>query len=212
MLPEDMLPEDISFIDDEDCLRAVHHAPLSRATDKVLDQLDEHCRAIIAHSPFCVIATLGPSGADVTPRGDPPGFVRVLDERHLLLPDRIGNNRLDTMTNLFANPAIGLIFLVPGMNETLRISGTARVTDDVRLLSDSAVQGRAPKVGLLIEVKHAFMHCPKAFLRSKLWDSSQHIDRAQLPSYAEILLAHCAGLSPEDNERQTRIMVDRGLY
>ena len=203
---------DISLIENEEQLRALHHAPMSRATDKVLRELDEHCRAIIALSPFCIIATQGPGGADVTPRGDPPGFVRVLDGRHLLLPDRVGNNRLDTMTNLFQNPAIGIIFLVPGMNETLRVNGTAVITDDARLLEDSAMQGRAPKVGLLIEVKEAFMHCPKAFVRSKLWDAAQHIDRAQLPSYAEILLAHCDGLSEDENARQTQVMADRGLY
>ena len=203
---------DISLIENEEQLRALHHAPMSRATDKVLRELDEHCRAIIALSPFCIIATQGPGGADVTPRGDPPGFVRVLDGRHLLLPDRVGNNRLDTMTNLFQNPAIGIIFLVPGMNETLRVNGTAVITDDARLLEDSAMQGRAPKVGLLIEVKEAFMHCPKAFVRSKLWDAAQHIDRAQLPSYAEILLAHCDGLTEDENARQTQVMADRGLY
>jgi len=207
-----MLPDDISFIDCETSLRTLHHAPMSRATDKVLSRLDPHCRAIVALSPFCIIATQGNQGADVTPRGDPPGFVRVLDDRHLLVPDRVGNNRLDTMTNLFSNPAIGMIFMVPGMNETLRINGTARVTDDPRLLEEAAVERRVPKVGLLVEIKEAFMHCPKAFIRSKLWDSSQHIDRAQLPSYAEILLAHCEGLSDEENQRQTKVMADRGLY
>ena len=207
-----MLTDDISLIENEEQLRALHHAPMSRATDKVLRELDEHCRAIIALSPFCIIATQGPGGADVTPRGDPPGFVRVVDNRHLLLPDRVGNNRLDTMTNLFENPAIGVIFLVPGMNETLRVNGSAIITDDPRLLESSAVQGRAPKVGLLITIKEAFMHCPKAFIRSKLWDASQHIDRASLASYAEILLAHCEGLSEDENARQTQVMADRGLY
>ena len=99
-----MLKDDISLIDNEEQLRAVHHAPMSRATDKVLRELDEHCRAIIALSPFCIIATQGPGGADVTPRGDPPGFVRVLDGSHLLLPDRVGNNRLDTMTRAESSP------------------------------------------------------------------------------------------------------------
>lgn len=207
-----MLPDNISLIENEEQLRALHHAPMSRATDKVLDRLDEHCRAIVALSPFCIIATQGADGADVTPRGDPAGFVQVLDDIHVLLPDRVGNNRLDTMTNLFHNPAIGLIFLVPGMDETLRINGTAAITDDARLLEHCAVNGRAPKVGLLVSIKEAFMHCPKAFIRSKLWDASNHIDRAQLPSYAEILMAHCAGLTADENERQTKVMADRGLY
>ena len=207
-----MLPDKISYLEDEASLRALHHQPMSRATDKVLTRLDEHCREIIGLAPFCVIATQGPGGADVTPRGDPPGFVRILDDQHVLLPDRVGNNRLDTMTNLFANPAIGMIFLVPGMNETLRINGTAKITDDLRLLEASAIQGRSPKVGLLIKIKEAFMHCPKAFVRSKLWDVSQQIDRSQLPSYAEILLDHCRDLTQEENDRQSKIMSERGLY
>ena len=207
-----MLPDNISYLEDEESLRALHHQPMSRATDKVLTRLDDHCREIIRLAPFCVIATQGPGGADVTPRGDPPGFVRILDDQHILLPDRVGNNRLDTMTNLFANPAIGMIFLVPGMNETLRINGTAKITDDARLLEASAIQGRAPKVGLLITIKEAFMHCPKAFIRSKLWDSSAQIDRSQLPSYAAILLDHCRDLTQEENDRQSKIMSERGLY
>jgi PPOX class probable FMN-dependent enzyme len=207
-----MLSEDITFIEDEEELRALHHAPLSRAKDKVQMRLDEHCLQIITLSPFCVIATQGDGGADITPRGDPPGFVHVLDDRHLLLPDRVGNNRLDTMTNLFQNPAIGVIFLVPGMNETLRINGTAKITDDARLLEPCAVNQRSPKVGLLITVHEAFMHCAKALVRSKLWDPAHHIDRAQLPSFAEIMLAHCKELTEKENARQTKIMAERGLY
>ena len=207
-----MLPDDISLISDEESLRKLHHAPMSRATDKVLTRLDKHCRQIIELAPFCVVATQGPHGADVTPRGDPPGFVRVIDDGHVLLPDRVGNNRLDTMTNLLENPAIGMIFMVPGMNETLRINGTGRITDDQRLLEPCAVQGRAPKVGILVAIKEAFMHCPKAFIRSGLWDPSRQIDRAQLASYAEILLDHCQGLTEEENRRQTEVMAGRGLY
>lgn len=207
-----MLPEDVSFITDEAALRARHLAPMSRATDKVLRRLDRHCRDIIALSPFCVIATHGPGGADVSPRGDPPGFVRVLDDTLLLLPDRIGNNRLDNMANLLANPAIGLLFLVPGMNETLRVNGRARITDDARLLAPSAVQGRAPTVGLLVAVEEAFLHCAKALVRSDLWNPVRHIDRSRLATYGQMLADHCAGLTPEESERQGKIMAERGLY
>jgi PPOX class probable FMN-dependent enzyme len=207
-----MLPHDTSYITDERALRALHHAPMSRATDKVLGALDDHCRRVIALSPFCVIATQGPVGADVSPRGDPPGFVRVLGQRTLLVPDRVGNNRLDAMTNLIANPRIGMLFLVPGMNETLRINGTARITDDQRLLAPSAVGGRPPKVGLVVTVEEAFLHCAKAFVRSRLWDASRHIDRAILPSYAEMLLDQVRGLTREENERQGAVMAERGLY
>ena len=207
-----MLPEDTSFITDEVGLRALHHPPMSRATDKVLRGLDQHCRRIISLSPFCVIATQGPNGADISPRGDPAGFVRVLDELTLLVPDRVGNNRLDSMTNLLVNPRIGLLFLVPGMDETLRINGTARITDDARLLAPSAVRDRPPRVGLVVRIQEALLHCPKALIRSALWDASRHIDRAILPSYAQMLLEHVKGLTHEENERQTRVMAERGLY
>ena len=207
-----MIPDDASFITDEVSLRALHHQPMSRATDKVLRALDQHCRRIIALSPFCLVATQGPNGADISPRGDPAGFVRALDERTLLLPDRVGNNRLDAMTNLLANPRIGLLFLVPGMNETLRINGTARITDDARLLAPSAVNNRAPKIGLVVAVEEAFLHCAKALVRSALWDETRHIDRASLPSFAEMLLDHVGGLTREENARQTQVMAERGLY
>ncbi len=207
-----VLPDDTSFITDEKSLRRLHHQPMSRATDKVLTALDVHCLRIIALSPFCVVSTQGPDGADISPRGDPPGFVRMLDERTLLVPDRVGNNRLDAMTNLLVNPRIGLLFLVPGMNETLRINGTARITDDARLLAASAINDRPPKVGLVVAIEEAFVHCPKALIRSALWDGTRHIDRAIFPSYAKMLLDHVSGLTREENERQTEVMAERGLY
>ena len=207
-----MTPDDTRFITDEASLRAHYPQPMLRATGKVLRALDKYCRRIISLSPFCLVATQGPNGADLSPRGDPPGFVRVLNDLTLLLPDRIGNNRLDTMTNLLVNPRIGLLFLVPGMNETLRINGTARITDDARLLAGSSINDRLPKVGLLIAVEEALLHCPKALIRSALWDASRQIDRSILPTYAQMLLEHVKGLTDEENERQSRIMAERGLY
>jgi PPOX class probable FMN-dependent enzyme len=207
-----VLAGDTSFITDEASLRTLHHPPMVRATDKVLRALDQYCRRIISLSPFCVVATQGPNGADISPRGDPPGFVRVLDDLTLLVPDRVGNNRLDAMTNLLVNPRIGLLFLVPGMNETLRINGTARITDDARLLAPSAVSNRPPKVGIVVAIEEALLHCGKALVRSALWDASRHIDRAILPTYAQMLLEHVKGLTPEENDRQTQVMAERGLY
>jgi len=204
--------ENLNYITSEDELRALHHAPMSRATDKVLNALDKHCRAIISLSPFCLIATQGKDGADVSPRGDPPGFVRVLDDTTLLVPDRVGNNRLDAMCNLLVDPRVGMLFLVPGMGETLRINGTARMTNDTKLLEESAVQGRPPKIGIVVSIDEAFLHCAKALVRSKLWDATQQIDRTVLPSYAEMLLDHVNGLSEEENARQTQVMAERGLY
>lgn len=208
----DRIPEDLSFITSEDALRALHHAPMSRATDKVLSALDIHCRRIIEAAPFCVLSTQGPQGADVSPRGDPAGFVRILDDKTLLLPDRVGNNRFDGYLNVLSNPRLGLLFLVPGMNETLRVNGRGQITDDARILEASAVHGRAPKVGLVITVDEAFVHCAKALARAKLWDSDTHIDRSQFPSYPAMLKDHVAGLTEEENERQSKIMAERGMY
>jgi PPOX class probable FMN-dependent enzyme len=204
--------DDLSLVTSEDDLRALHSVPMSRATDKVLGHLDKHCWAILALSPFCVLSTQGPKGADVSPRGDPPGFIRVLDEQTILLPDRVGNNRLDGFVNILANPRVGLLVLVPGMGETLRLNGTAQITDDARVLEGSAMEGRAPKVGLLIRIEEAFLHCPKAFVRSRLWDSAHHIDRKVLPSYPKMLLDHVRGLTEAENDRQTEVMAERGLY
>ena len=205
-------PESISYVRTMDDVRARHPKPMSRATDKVLDHLDRHCRAIIERSTFCVIGTRGAGGHDVSPRGDPAGFVRILDDRHLLVPDRIGNNRFDTYANLFENPAVGILFFVPGMSEMLRVNGTARLTDDAALLAASAVQGRAPRIGLLFRVAEAYLHCAKAINRAGLWDPSRHIDRASLPSYGDMLAEQVPGLTREESDRQGAEMAKRGMY
>jgi PPOX class probable FMN-dependent enzyme len=205
-------PSAISYVAAIADVRARHPAAMSRATDKVISRLDRHCRAIIERATFVVIGTHGSKGADVSPRGDPPGFVRVLDERHVLLPDRIGNNRFDSMENIFETGAIGMLFMVPGMAEVLRINGRARLTDDAALLAASAVQGRAPQIGVLVEVKEAYLHCAKAINRARLWDPSRHIDRSALPSYGAMLVDHCEGLSAEESERQGAEMARRGMY
>lgn len=205
-------PAAISYLAGIEDVRALHPAALSRATDKVITRLDRHCRAIIERATFVVIATHGSNGADVSPRGDPAGFVRVLDERHVLLPDRIGNNRFDSMENIFETGNIGMLFMVPGMAEVLRINGRARITDDAALLAGSAVQGRAPRIGILVSVKEAYLHCAKAINRAGLWDPSRHIDRNDLPSYGAMLVDHCEGLTAEESERQGAEMARRGMY
>ena len=205
-------PAAISYLSAIDQVRALHPAPMSRATDKVIARLDKHCRAIIARSTFVLVGTHGARGADVSPRGDPAGFVRVLDDRHLLLPDRIGNNRFDSMDNIFETGVIGMLFLVPGMAEVLRINGRARITDDAALLAASAVNGKAPRIGVLVEVREAYLHCAKAITRAGLWDSSRHIDRKDLPTYGAMLVDHCEGLTAEESERQGAEMARRGMY
>ena len=211
-MTESFDPTRISYVATIEDLRGLHPKPMSRASGKVLRSLDGHCRAILARATFCIIGTQGPEGADVSPRGDPAGFVRVLDDRHLLLPDRIGNNRFDSFGNLFTNPRVGVLFLVPGMAETLRINGMARITDDAALLLSSERQGRVPKVGLLIEVMEAYLHCAKAINRAALWDPAKHIDRAELPTYAQMLADQVQGLSLEESERQGEEMARRGMY
>lgn len=205
-------PDKISYVASFDDVRARHPKPMTRATGKVLPRLDKHCKAMIERSTFCVISTFGPHGADVSPRGDPAGFVRILSDTHLLLPDRIGNNRFDTMGNLFSNPAVGMLFLIPGMAEILRVNGTAKVTDDEALLAPSLVQGRAPKVGLVITVREAYLHCAKAVNRAGLWESSKHINRAELASYGDMLADQVEGLTREESERQGAEMARRGMY
>lgn len=210
--PQHFDPSTVSYLTSIADVRARHPAAMSRATDKVLRALDKHCRAMIARATFVVIGTVGSRGADVSPRGDPAGFVRVLDDRYLLLPDRIGNNRFDSMENIFETGHIGMLFLVPGMAEVLRVNGRARITDDAALLADSTVQGRAPRIGVLIEVAEAYLHCAKAINRAALWDPARHIDRNALPSYGAMLVDHCEGLSLEESDRQGAEMARRGMY
>jgi len=205
-------PAAVSYVASIDDVRARHPAAMSRATGKVLSRLDKHCRAMIARATFVVIGTHGSKGADVSPRGDPAGFVRVLDDGYLLLPDRIGNNRFDSMENIFETGRIGMLFLVPGMSEILRVNGRARIIDDVAVLAESEVQGRAPRIGVLVEVIEAYLHCAKAINRSGLWDASRHIDRNELPSYGAMLVDHCEGLSQEESDRQGAEMASRGMY
>ncbi|MDE2780288.1 MAG: pyridoxamine 5'-phosphate oxidase family protein [Chloroflexota bacterium] len=175
-------------------LRETYRPPAPRAAQKVLDRLDEHCRNFIALSPFCVLSTSNADGQpDASPRGDPPGFVRVLDERTLLLPDRPGNNQVDSLQNVVENPRVGLLFFVPGMNETLRVKGRAEIVTGQGLLEPLAVGGRAPLSGLRVTVEEAFLHCGRALLRGRLWDPSARIERSCYPSYGQVLADQIAG-------------------
>ena len=165
---------------------------------KVLTRLESHCRALIAASPFLVIGTSDAEGRqDVSPRGDPPGFVAVLDDRRLLIPDRPGNKRLDSLRNVLGNPQVGLLFFVPGMDETLRINGRAEITTDPALLTPLAVNGRAPLSGLLVTVEEAFLHCAKAFIRARLWDPAAQVDRKAFPSLGRMIADQIAGTGAE---------------
>lgn len=167
-------------------LEALYDRPSEAALVKEVDHLSPLHRRYIEASPFVLLATAGPGGLDCSPRGDPPGFVRVLDERTLLLPDRPGNNRLDTLRNLVVDPRIGLLFLVPGVGVTLRVNGTARLSTDAELRAGFAIGGRLPTTVIVVTTTAVYTQCPKALVRSKLWDPARHRDPAELPSVGQI--------------------------
>ena len=158
-------------ITDEAELRAVIGEPTEIVVSKITNRLNELTRQFVERSPFVVVATGRPDGGlDVSPRGDPPGFVRILDDRALLIPDRPGNRLADTLTNLLEDDRIALLFLIPGVGDTFRVNGRARIVDDAELLAGSAVEGKAPRLGILVAVEEAYTQCPKALVRSDLWN------------------------------------------
>ena len=194
---------DDGAVRDEHSLRGIMGETMEIAVEKCRPKLDRHCRDFIARSPFLCIGTSGGDGrADVSPRGDHPGFVSVLDDRHLFIPDRPGNNRLDTMVNIVENPEVGLLFLIPGFDDTLRVNGRARISDDPELTEPAAIKGRVPKVGILVEVHEAFLHCAKAFIRSDLWNPEKYQNRKEMPTLARMILEQVAeeGTPPSEAE------------
>lgn len=183
----------MAVIADETALRRLYGAAAGRSVAKQLDRLDRHCRHFISLSPFVLIATADATGAaDVSPRGDVPGFVAA-SESELLIPDRPGNNRLDSLTNILATGQVGLLFLIPGVDETLRVNGAAFIHDDAELTAGFAVGGKTPRTVLRVEVAQAYLHCAKAFMRSRLWDSTAQVERSALPTMGEMLRDQIAG-------------------
>ena len=196
-------------------LRELVGSPSERALKKDVAVLDEHCRAFIARSPFLLLATASGSGTcDVSPKGDAPGFVRVLDDRRLVIPDRPGNKRLDGMRNLLQNPHVGTIFLIPGREETLRVNGRASIIRDAEILELLTAHDKRPLVAIGVEVEESFFHCPKAFRRSGLWEPERWPDRAALPSMARVLFDQVrpAGKTVEEYERESEEGLKRTLY
>ncbi len=194
-------------------LRDVYPPPLPRAVLKEQSSIDAHMRAFIAASPFLCLGTSSAAGADVTPRGDAAGFVHVLDDHTLLVPDWPGNNRLDTLGNVQENPAVAMLVLVPGGLETLRVNGRAEISTDPALLARWNVNGKQPRSVLRVTVDQAFMHCGKALIRSRLWAADARIDRAALPTYGQILKDQ-TGLpdSAEDMQRSLEDGYKNRLY
>ncbi len=188
-------------IGSKDALRAVYKQANPRSLAKELKRLDRHCRRFVELSPFVVIGTSGVAGQDVSPRGGPPGFVQVLDDQTLVLPDFPGNNRLDSFENILENPRIGLLFLVPGVDESLRVNGRAEIDTDLALRTMGSVDGRLPATVIRIAVDQAYLHCAKALMRSGLWDPAVHVDRASLPSMGEMLKEQVNWATAETQEQ-----------
>ena len=176
------------MIENESELRAVIGEPTPLVAGKIAKSLNRLTRTFVERSPFvCVATARDDGGLDVSPRGDGPGFVRILDDATLLIPERPGNKIADTLTNLLEDPRIALLFLIPGVGDTFRVNGRAQVTDDAELLAASAVDGKTPKLGILVSVEEAYTQCSKAVIRSDLWNPDRHVDRSELPTTGEIL-------------------------
>lgn len=202
------------FIDSIDQLEDLSGPPLPQIVAKELTTLDDICRDFIAASPLCIMASANPAGyVDLSPRGDPPGFVQCLSDGLLAIPDRPGNRRMDTFHNLLADPRIGLLFLIPGRGETLRVRGEARLCRDAPLLEAMAVNRRAPKLAMLVHVRTAFMHCPKCVMRSNLWQPDKWPDAQNLADMNQAMVKHAQiDMSPDDWFQQLQKKGEIDLY
>lgn len=189
------------IIADERALRGMFQATHPIALQKCQTRLDDHARDFVARAPFVCIGTQNLDGhADVSPRGDPVGFVKVLDDTTLAIPDRPGNNRLDSLVNILANPCVGLLFMIPGFDDTLRMNGTARLVTDPDILNTMRVHDRAPKLAIVVTVSEVFMHCAKALRRSNLWNPEHLQDRREMASLSKIVLDQTTGAPRDDAE------------
>lgn len=202
----DVLPRD-HLITSTGALEALYAQPIEPALVKEIDYINAEYRAFIVAAPFVALATCGDEGLDCSPRGDEPGFVRVHDEKTLLLPDRRGNNRLDTLRNIVRDPRVALLFLIPGIGETLRVNGRASISTAPALRESFAVGDKAPQTVLIVDVERVYFQCARAIYRSKLWDPSRQVDRKSLPSAGSMLAAVSAGRvggEPYDRELPAR--------
>src|SRR5215469_2549061 len=179
--------QDFTIATTEALERLYSDAPYGPAVFKEADYITPQYRKLIEAAPFVVLATCGPEGLDCSPRGDPPGFVRVVDEHTIIIPDRRGNNRIDTLRNLVRDPRIALLFLIPGVGETMRINGRAKISTDPKLTESFVINGKVPSSVLVVTVERAYFQCTKAIIRSKLWDEASKVDRKTLPTPGAIL-------------------------
>jgi len=200
-------------IDDATTLRKRYGTVSRTAALKQLPKLDKHCRHFISRSPFLVMATSDAEGrCDASPKGDLPGFVTVQDDTTLLIPDRLGNNRVDSLENILANPHVGLIFFLPGYQETLRVNGKARISTDPDLLGATAHAGKPPKSVIVVTVEEAYMHCGKALIRAHLWDPGRHIEKGSFPTLARIVSDQIAEVDEAEAEEHIDDTYKNRLY
>ncbi len=203
-----------NVVDSSDAVEAILGQPASTAIEKVIDEIDDVCRGIIERSPFVLIASADRNGRlDVSPKGDPAGFVRILDNKRLAIPDRLGNRRADTFGNVLENPYVALLFVIPGKKETLRVAGEARIVADKALCESMAVNSRVPKLALVVYVEEVMIHCPKCMQRSKLWEPAQWPDHADTASISEAVVSHAQlDVTPEEFDKHARESGMRELY
>jgi PPOX class probable FMN-dependent enzyme len=196
-----------------DALTRLYGEPYGPSIVKETDRITTHYRAFIEAAPFFALASVGSDGLDCSPRGDAPGFVRVLDEKTLLIPDRRGNNRIDTLRNILHDPRVALLFLIPGCGETIRVNGRAQISTDPTLAQSFVVDGKTPRSVIVVSVDRIFYQCAKAIVRSKLWDASRHIDRKTLPSNGTILADLTGGkLGGPEHDRAAPERLKATLY
>jgi len=194
-------------------LAGMYDAPLERSVRKQLDHLDEYCRAFIAASPLVVVGTQGEAAADNSPRGDVAGFVKVADDHTLLIPDRRGNNRLDTLHNLMTNPRIGLLFLVPGVTETFRVNGEALLSRDPALTSQFEMQGKTPRTVIVVTVKEAYIQCSRALVRADVWNPAKFAQAGSVPSMGTVMEKHTGGfVDAKKFDEEAKVRVPATLY
>jgi len=194
-------------------LQSLYGERMPASVIKEIDHINAHYRALIEAAPFVDIATCGPEGLDCSPKGDPAGFIRILDDKTLAIPDRPGNNRIDGFRNIVRDPRIALLFLIPGVGETLRVNGRASISVDPDLMTSFAINGKLPRCVLIVHVESAYFHCSKAIVRSKLWDEATKIDRKSLPSTGSIVAELSKGkLGGEAYDREMPERIKAQLY
>jgi uncharacterized protein len=200
-------------IDSVEQLEAIYGKPGERALWKEIDHLNEDYQAFVRAAPFVVLASVGTQGTDCSAKGDPAGFVGILDERTLAIPDRPGNNRVDNLRNIVSDPRVSLLFLIPGVGETLRVNGRGRISIDPALLSRFEMKGKLPRTVIVVQIESAYFHCSKSIVRSRLWDSSTQIDRAALPSAGTMHRSLSGGhFDGEQYDRELPQSTIAGLY